>query len=240
MPECERCGGGVVNGHAGMTTTPMPAPSSAPTLAAGARLRRMTVTAVFVACKEEVAQARYFAEAMLAGWPAVDDAVLIVSEFAANAVVHSASEDGGQFWVRLETVPGEHVRVEVRDQGGSWTRRDHQDDRPHGLEIVGLLASDSGVDGDARSGWIAWARLDLPKASTDIPARAAVVDCIQPAAEQPPHAANGHAGRSGSSSAPAGALIPGGAALPRDGLGRAEPGGRGTRAAAHVKTVTKP
>jgi hypothetical protein len=130
-------------------------------------VRAVKVTAVFVASRKQVPQARYFAEAILAGWPVADDAVLIVSELAANAVEHSASGDGGQFWVHVETVPGEHVWVEVRDQGGSWVRRDYQDGRPHGLDIVGMLASDFGVDGDARSGWIVWARLDLPGAGPE-------------------------------------------------------------------------
>jgi hypothetical protein len=40
----------------------------------------------------------------LAGCPAADDAILILSEFAANAIVHSASR--GQFFtVRAELYP---------------------------------------------------------------------------------------------------------------------------------------
>jgi len=38
------------------------------------------------------------------------------------------------------------------------------DGRPHGLAIVRNLAADSGTDGNALTGWIAWARIDWPPA----------------------------------------------------------------------------
>ncbi len=126
-------------------------------------LRALAVTADFRASADQVRRARNFVSRLLDGWPVADDAVLCVSELASNSVLHSASgEAGGTFSVQLKTVPGEYVWVEVRDQGGSWVRRDQYDGRPHGLDIVGLLAADFGVDGDAQSGWIVWARLDLP------------------------------------------------------------------------------
>lgn len=128
------------------------------------------VTAVFAASADQVRHARRFAEAVLAGWPAASDVVLVVSELATNAVVHSASGGGGRFWVHLEAFPGEYVWIEVCDEGGPWTGRDGGDERPHGLDIVRELAADSGVDGDPRTGWIVWARLDLPRPGSRNPA----------------------------------------------------------------------
>jgi len=54
------------------------------------------------------------------------------------------------------------VRVEVRDGGGPWEEHPHADGRAHGLAIVRDLAAESGIDGNAATGWIAWARLDWP------------------------------------------------------------------------------
>ncbi len=65
----------------------------------------------------------------------------------------------------MTAVPGEYVRVDVCDQGGPWVRRDTDGERPHGLDIVRLLSASFGVDGDACSGRIVWARLDLSEVS---------------------------------------------------------------------------
>jgi hypothetical protein len=54
------------------------------------------------------------------------------------------------------------VRVEVRDEGGPWHEHCGGDGRPHGLSIVRDLAAACGTDGDALTGWIAWARIDWP------------------------------------------------------------------------------
>jgi hypothetical protein len=58
---------------------------------------------------------------------------------------------------------GDYVRVEVRDGGGPWEEHPHADGRAHGLAIVRDLAAESGTDGNAATGWIAWARLDWPR-----------------------------------------------------------------------------
>jgi hypothetical protein len=96
----------------------------------------------------------------LAGCPAADDAVLILSEFAANAIVHSVSR--GQFFtVRAELYPG-YVWVEAEDLGGPWCRR-QPDGRPHGLDVVEALTSPDGwgVETTTDGGRVVWARLDL-------------------------------------------------------------------------------
>jgi serine/threonine-protein kinase RsbW len=115
----------------------------------------------FPAQPEQVGQARRLLANALDGCPVVDEAVLCLSELAANAVLHSKSRaPGGTFTVRAEMAPGHHVRIEVRDQGGPWREHRHDDGRPHGLAIVRGLAAEFGTDGDARTGWIVWARID--------------------------------------------------------------------------------
>jgi len=97
----------------------------------------------------------------LAGCPAADDAVLILSEFAANAIVHSASRSKF-FTVRAELYP-DYIWVEVEDLGGPWRRR-QPDGRPHGLDVVqALIGPDNwGVETTTGGGRVVWARLDLP------------------------------------------------------------------------------
>jgi two-component sensor histidine kinase len=98
----------------------------------------------------------------LAGSPVTNDAVLIASELAANAIVHSASS-GEFFTVRCERHPG-YVRVEAEDLGGPWQHKPPSD-RPHGLDIISALAgpdnwgTETTSDGDR----VVWARLDLPQ-----------------------------------------------------------------------------
>lgn len=118
-------------------------------------------TREFAARPEQVGQARRFLAGTLEDCPAADDAVLCLSELAGNSVLHSASRrPGGAFTVRVEVRHGEYVRIEVRDEGGRWDERPGADGRAHGLAIVRALAVASGTDGDALTGWIAWARFD--------------------------------------------------------------------------------
>lgn len=115
----------------------------------------------FPAVPAQVRAARRFLAPILAGCPAADDVILCLSELASNCVVHSASRrPGGQFTVRVEVGEGHYVRIELHDDGGGWIQQASFDDRPHGLDIVRRLAAESGVRGDALSGWISWARLD--------------------------------------------------------------------------------
>jgi two-component sensor histidine kinase len=115
---------------------------------------------VFMAQLDQVRAVRRFIADVLPGCPAVREVALCLSELAANAVVHSASSrPGGAFAVRAEILDGSYVRIEVHDDGGPWRRRAPDDSRPHGLDIVAILAAESGVDGSALSGWISWATL---------------------------------------------------------------------------------
>lgn len=64
-----------------------------------------------------VVQARSLLRSFAGDNPRTDDAELVLSELATNAVMHSASrQDGGEFEIRLALLPG-CLRIEVADQG---------------------------------------------------------------------------------------------------------------------------
>lgn len=119
-------------------------------------------TQLFPGQLDQVREARAFAAEFVRDSPVADDVVLCVSELSANAVLHSHSrERDGKFAVRIEVHAPDYTWVEVEDGGGPWEQ--HPDDNPagHGLDIVGKIAGDWGIDGGL-SGWIVWARLDWP------------------------------------------------------------------------------
>ena len=98
--------------------------------------------------------------AWLVNCPVVDDAVLIASELATNAILHSLSR-GKYFTVRCHAFPG-YLFIEVEDLGGPWRARKR--DRPHGLEVIeGLVGTGNWGRGPANGeGAIVWARLRIP------------------------------------------------------------------------------
>ena len=103
---------------------------------------------------------------LLQGCPLTDDAILITSELAANAALHSNSAaPGGRFTVYAEIYWGDYVWIEVEDQGGPWATCGNGDGHPHGLDVVDALAGPGnwGIDGGPEHGRIVWARLDWPK-----------------------------------------------------------------------------
>jgi len=106
---------------------------------------------------------RHAISGYLAGCPAAADAVLIASELASNAILHSRSRTE-HFTVRAELHP-DYVRVEAEDLGGPWRRR-QPDGRPHGLDVVRVLTGPDGwgVETTADGGRVVWARLDLEAA----------------------------------------------------------------------------
>jgi serine/threonine-protein kinase RsbW len=117
-------------------------------------------TGVFHGTADQVRQVRRDMARRLAGCPAANDAVLIVSELAANAVLHSTS--AGQFFTVRAELHGSYLWLEVEDCGGPRYPRPHDGARPHGLDVVAALTGPDGwgVDGDA-SGRVVWARLKL-------------------------------------------------------------------------------
>ena len=118
----------------------------------------------FVGQADQVAAARRFVvSAIHAAGPARDVTRLLVSEAATNAILHSASGDGGIFAVQY-LISDHLVRVEVHDGGGpsSPRRRIHDLDSMtgRGLDLFDALSDRWGVDGTP-DGWTVWFELDL-------------------------------------------------------------------------------
>ena len=113
---------------------------------------------------DQVAAARRFVvSAIHSAGPARDVSRLLVSEAATNAVLHSASGNGGTFSVQY--LISEHLlRVEVHDGGGPTgpRRRVHhlESMTGRGLDLFDALSDRWGVEGDA-DGWTVWFELDL-------------------------------------------------------------------------------
>jgi anti-sigma regulatory factor (Ser/Thr protein kinase) len=125
-------------------------------------------TRLFPGHPETIGAVRSYLARVLGDCPVADDAILCGSELAANAAVHSRSrQPDGHFAVRVAVWPGEYVQIEVADQGGPWAESREADDRPHGLDIVRMLAGDGnwGIKGSA-TGRVAWVRLHWPAATT--------------------------------------------------------------------------
>jgi anti-sigma regulatory factor (Ser/Thr protein kinase) len=127
--------------------------------------------AVFAGRPESAGEARRWLARHLAGFPAIEDAQLLVSEMVTNSLLHSRSRlDGGKVRVRLVTSPGAFVRVEVRDDGpvpvtgrAAGAAAGEPAENGHGLVLVAELADSWGTDGRG----LAWFRLDWPA----VPAR---------------------------------------------------------------------
>ena len=113
---------------------------------------------------DQVAAARRFvASAIRSAGPARDVSRLLVSEAATNAVLHSASGDGGSFAVEY-LISDHRLRVEVHDGGGATgpRRRVHhlESMTGRGLDLFDALSDRWGVAGD-QDGWTLWFELDL-------------------------------------------------------------------------------
>ena len=118
---------------------------------------------VFLGSHREVRSVREFVAQSVDGSPVADDVILLASEVAANAVVHTASGKGGTFTVVVQ--PGDRVvRVEVHD-GGSESppdirSADSQAVSGRGLGLVESLAARWGHLGD-RNGRVVWFEVDF-------------------------------------------------------------------------------
>lgn len=113
---------------------------------------------------DQVAAARRFvASAIHGGGPARDVSRLLVSEAATNAVLHSASGNGGTFAVQY-LISEDRLRVEVHDGGGptSPQRRVHhlESMTGRGLDLFDALSDRWGVDGSP-DGWTVWFEINL-------------------------------------------------------------------------------
>jgi len=120
--------------------------------------------AVYPAEPAQVRHARKALAGLLGDTPVTDTALLIASEFATNAVLHSASRNGGTFTLRAG-ITGSTLRIEVEDSGGAWNSQPHDDGRPHGLDVIEAFTGPGnwGIIGDA-GGRTAWVYLTIPAA----------------------------------------------------------------------------
>jgi anti-sigma regulatory factor (Ser/Thr protein kinase) len=118
--------------------------------------------ATYPGTADQVRRVRRDVAAQLGNGPATDDLVLIASELAGNAVLHSHS-NGQFFTVRCQAYPT-YVWIEVEDLGGPWHSQP-PDDRAHGLDIIDALAGPGnwGTETTAGGQRIVWARLELPR-----------------------------------------------------------------------------
>jgi two-component sensor histidine kinase len=138
------------------------------TSAAGATAEPTSVTLfrrTYPGHPSQIGRVRHDLAEVTGGCRIAFELTLLTSELCANAVLHSNSgKRGGNFTVLANVHPGQFARVEVVDQGGAWHPHKHDDDRPHGLDIVREVAGDGnwGVDGDGSANRIVWFRLRWP------------------------------------------------------------------------------
>jgi Histidine kinase-like ATPase domain len=111
--------------------------------------------------RDQVRLIRGILAAFFDGCPAADNAVLLASELAANAVTHSASgQPGGLLTIRAETQPGAYLRAEIEDQGSTWDGNLAATRPPHGLFLLRALSADCGTH-RGKHGWVTWFTIPL-------------------------------------------------------------------------------
>jgi anti-sigma regulatory factor (Ser/Thr protein kinase) len=115
-------------------------------------------TRAFGGSPDQVRSVRAFVSDLVDGFPRADDVVLLVSELATNAVLHTASGAGGTFSVVVR-VDGGLVRVEVHDLGSdeepSFTGSSSPRESGAGLFLVESMADMWGFYGD-HDGRVVW------------------------------------------------------------------------------------
>ena len=130
---------------------------------------------VFEGRAEEISRAREFVGFLLPDSTRRDDAVLIVSELATNAIVHTASGQAGGTFVVEVTRTTQAVRVAVTDRGRGGTPRTAgrlppaEVVRGRGLAITATLADRMGRRRNGDAGHVVWARLDEPVVAGPVP-----------------------------------------------------------------------
>ncbi len=108
--------------------------------------RQLVWRRAFPGLAEHVRRAREFASFLLADLPDVDDAVLVVSEFAANALRHTASaQPGGLFLLEIRRW-ADGATVAVTDEGSlkvpAIPEPDDLSECGRGLQTVRALATE--------------------------------------------------------------------------------------------------
>ena len=122
----------------------------------------LTWTRTCTATGPHIREARQFLSGILRNCEGADDAVLCLSELATNAAIHSnSSKSGGTFTVSVQ-MSARGLRVEVLDQGGSWTWPTPPDEQHgRGLLIVSKLSGAWGRTGSSEDGWTTWFEMPL-------------------------------------------------------------------------------
>ena len=96
-----------------MAANPAGADAGPASIERGMRWRR-----IFAGDPAQVAEVRRFVACLLEGCPACDALVSCASELSANAVIHTASGQGGFFIVEVACPQGGVARISVTDAGG--------------------------------------------------------------------------------------------------------------------------
>jgi CheY-like chemotaxis protein/anti-sigma regulatory factor (Ser/Thr protein kinase) len=115
-----------------------------------------------------VATARRFVRDKLLEWgheDSVDDAMLVVSELAANALTHAESS----YRVRVAAA-GPALRIEVEDDGAGTPEPQPLTDTEEsgrGLHLVGALAASWGMEAGESGGKRVWAELPIVTAAAE-------------------------------------------------------------------------
>ena len=110
-----------------------------------------------------VGRARRFVKEQLGEWgiyDPLDDALLVVSELAANALTHARSS----YRIRLSAT-AHALRIEVDDHGGGTPEPQpltETEEHGRGLHLVGVLAASWGMESAEAGGKRVWAELALP------------------------------------------------------------------------------
>lgn len=119
-------------------------------------------TRIFGGSPQEIHNVRVFVATLVDGCPVADEVVLLSSEVATNAVLHSASGADGTFSVSVLAERGS-VRVEVHDLGSATAptvRRSRQPGESGvGLSLVETLSDRWGFRGGTH-GQVVWFEMD--------------------------------------------------------------------------------
>ena len=118
---------------------------------------------------EQIGHARAHLARFLRNCPATEDAILLTSELATNAVTYSATgQSDGTFTVRASLFGQGHVYVEVEDQGSAWGGNIGVAEPPHGLYLLQVLSTACGTRRGEQS-WIAWFTIAASAISSQAP-----------------------------------------------------------------------
>jgi len=114
---------------------------------------------------DQIAHARDFTRRILGPCPVLDEAVLLVSELATNAIEHTATARGGSFHVTIY-LGDSSLLIAVTDDGSNSTPMpahpmDTLAETGRGLELVELIADRWGHCGDEHSRTV-WFELSWP------------------------------------------------------------------------------